>query len=270
MFHLEVSDLKFCEHIDYNDNNCCGYPWVEITNSYVKKGAVGYMGEDRDDDSNLFVVVEDIVEDSLIDNWNKRTVQVNIKVIFPRIRMIDGEIVLGQDKAGDTEDAMNFECAKSCQTNNIYQGSCFFCTCGAFERVREEYGKTFVPCNENKGEYKIYEITAVNKPRFCLLGCQGRDIMINRLDSSMVRQDFIKAVNPVRIISNKKYNEKLLKEKLIEPYYEKLLKETTDPPQGKRGERHTSYDHITYEVVAKLLSPGLLAQVEAELFEKLK
>lgn len=139
-YHLTVSDLKFVDtehwvHIDIKEN--------------VAVGAVCCLAQDRVPEWNLFVIVDGI-------DLEKGDAEQKYKIIFPRIRMIDGELFLGQDKAFEMEEEDDGEGHDDkCQLCNIQQGCCFSCTCGYGEKCAKKYAETFVPSKE--GTYKMFD-----------------------------------------------------------------------------------------------------------------
>src|SRR5437763_16504950 len=104
------------------------------------------------------------------------------------MRMINGQIFLGQDKSLD-ENIVAVKCAPSCQLNNIRQGCDFTCTCGAEAAGIDKYGQSFVP---QEGEYTIYTLDMAKKPMLIYLGSQSLDeSYINRLDAPIVCHHFM-------------------------------------------------------------------------------
>jgi hypothetical protein len=99
--------------------------WHAIS-STAPFGTVGYVTYDRGDEYNLFVVVGHNTDGETID------------VVFPRIRVVDGEVVLGCDKITEKGDYEH-----PCTCPEPTQGDCFWCTCGAAKITRERYGATF-------------------------------------------------------------------------------------------------------------------------------
>lgn len=167
IYHLTVSDLKF---VDTKQ-------WVEVNvRENVSVGAVCCLVRDRIPEWNLFVVVDGINPDQ---NDDKQ----KYKVIFPRIRIIDGEIFLGQDKSFDSKQPET-QHDKKCQLCNIQQGCCFYCTCGYDKKIAKQYGETFIPVKE--GTYRVYDFDCkmYYEERIILERVQIRDI--NQLDIPIV------------------------------------------------------------------------------------
>lgn len=196
MYHLKGSDLKFYgpdlstypKNIFDENEEIIGTTysdWQELEGKHINTGSVCYMCADRCDDWNLFVIVgkemvcteEGLNDDLGYDRSN------TLKVVFPRIRMIDGKVVLGQDKSVPSVNETTIEHNKKCQLRNIRQGCCFTCDCGAEEKMISEYSESFISQENNEGLYKIYTLDLKKLPNLIYIGCQSLDTKsTNHLD----------------------------------------------------------------------------------------
>jgi hypothetical protein len=105
-------------------------------------GIVGNFGADRADDWNRFIVIND--------NGDK------INVIFPRMLLIDDEIVLGKDKISE-----KYVPSVNCECPLPSQGDDFCCHCGADKEQTREYMSMF----ESVSDDYEYEIVEFEKPK---------------------------------------------------------------------------------------------------------
>jgi len=151
---ISVSDLIFLPY-------AAGYGWSqrELKVGEFRFGAVCYATCDRVPDTDLFVIV-----DANLPERYPKDVSRNkgfLKVIFPRVRRINGTIYLGQDKLND---------AKPPDGN-----------------IKPEYEDREPFDQKIEGEYKIHTI---NLPLRWYLGCQTLDDSINELDVPLTRFAF--------------------------------------------------------------------------------
>jgi len=115
--------------------------WDAFPIKDVPRGTVGVFCADRVHDWDRFVVVNDIDSNTL-------------EVIFPRLQLKDGVVLLGQDKL-DEEIVIFAEC--TCSMGG--QGGDGYCRCGAKETRHRLYDESFREVTDDNYEYKIAPIT---------------------------------------------------------------------------------------------------------------
>lgn len=112
-------------------------------------GTVGCFVADRAPPWDLFVIVD----------FNEETH--TLTAICPRIRLTDEKKVqIGQDKI--TEE---FYDDTECVCPPIQQGDDFYCNCGAFEKINENYRNTFVEAPEDT-QYKAIKFVHYDFMKF--------------------------------------------------------------------------------------------------------
>lgn len=177
---------------------------VSLSKDNIQPGMVCCVSKDKCPDMNMFVIIDsqEIGEDELApyDDYvqpgqpeyyvsgTKYITQ--LTVISPRIRIINDEFVLGQDKHTEpklpeikhsshcqlerpnqdyslyctcgVKDQFKSKRMKqmvvhslNCKFEEMRQNYSFYCTCGAEENAIKEYGKTFVPKLNNEGSYQF-------------------------------------------------------------------------------------------------------------------
>ena len=185
MYHLKASNLKFCgpdlsefPKNSYENGKLIStqyWDWLQLRRKNVKPGIVCYRIADECPTYDLFVIVEGTKECSCRDDDN---FEGSLKIIFPRIRMIDGKIVLGQDK---TKLRMNMLHDTDCPFKNTFQEDYWCNNCDFREK---DYSNTFVPQQNNEGDYVIRTFDVKQQFRGWYVGCQSVDnTSINYLDS---------------------------------------------------------------------------------------
>lgn len=157
-YTLKAVELKFITDEDKKKYNHGG--WTPLNENLLQYGLVCYLTMDRCPDSDIFVII----------GWYKEDNDTILKVVYPRIRIFNDKICLGQDKS---DDEMKITHDSKCQLNNIRQGCDFDCTCGAEERFNNEYSRTFRKAYNNMANYEIYTIN-MNKCHW-YIGCQYSD-----------------------------------------------------------------------------------------------
>jgi len=138
--HISVSDLNFMRFPGY------GWDQNELTVAWCEFGRVCYVTQEEEyEHIDLFVIIDYNLSEKRPGNQisdNKGF----LKIIFPRMKLINGTVYLGQDKLNDSpERVIEYE---------------------QFDQKIE-------------GEYKIYTI---NLPLSWYLGRQSLDESINKLD----------------------------------------------------------------------------------------
>lgn len=110
------------------------------------RGDIGAYGADRIDPWNPFIVIDS----SSYKGTGK------LKVIFPRIKVVDGKMLFGQDKTTECSKLYKFE---KC-TCPVYYNCDGYCTCGANITNSEIYGDSF--CEMSKDyNYNVINISPV-------------------------------------------------------------------------------------------------------------
>jgi hypothetical protein len=144
MHHFKISDIKFIKDKDKPVDE----HWTDLyyNKHLIKYGIVCNYAMDRCDDMDSFVIIDYYTKD------NKEF----IKVIYPRTRIIDGKVYIGQDKSADNPNSKYRNHKSNCQIKNINKGRDFYCICGESRRYQQEYKETFIPVDE--GDYRTYEI----------------------------------------------------------------------------------------------------------------
>jgi hypothetical protein len=135
-----------------------GQNWHFLDGEQLHHGMVCYQTMDRCDDWDIFVVIS-----------HDKTAN-EIRAIFPRMRVIDSRVVLGQDKT-------TFRCdiKDDCTCPEVVQGGCWFCNCGNLERIVAEYGETF-----EEASAPAYNIVSFKLRRIILCHAYLKDV--NHLD----------------------------------------------------------------------------------------
>lgn len=165
MYKLSVKDLKFVEPENRH--------WAPLEDTIIQPGLVCYFTMDRCDPFDLFVIVESSEKDD----------DTILKIVYPRMRIINGVMRLGQDKSRDAVIKINH--TSECQLENIQQGCSFYCDCGAEKKAVNKYSETFV--SAETGEYMIHELI-MNRCRW-ILGCQYYGKEINEMDLPAVHEN---------------------------------------------------------------------------------
>ena len=147
-FHLKASDLKLWRE---------PWHWQPLQEEQVEVGRVCCLVKDRVDPWNLFVIVEVLPEFDTNGNQVFFSAWYNkLRVIYPRLRLENNELILGQDKSNHDDVFKDDKHETICQLNNISQGCCFNCTCKVSNRIRSKYTSTFQEAANNEGDYKIH------------------------------------------------------------------------------------------------------------------
>lgn len=110
--------------------------WLYYENPILIKGGVFCFSADRAVDWDIIVIV----------GYKNDKFQ----LCYPRIRIIDGKVCMGQDKLQE-----EFKYTTKCICPDPVQGGDFCCHCGAFEKQLKEYADTFKKSDTNK--YEIVE-----------------------------------------------------------------------------------------------------------------